>query len=624
MAISSPSKDRREEGSAIQRSVEIASGSAQTGRGAAWHEILGGVAALLLAAGLAFVFTAMDVRASVLAAGMLVILMPAGYCLVLRRAVRADRLLLVTLATVCILLAAGYFHWVTPWVKLPADIWIWSESDYVNDIVKFRAGYPLYTPDVNNESFIYPPGSQLLTYFLAGLSLNPTSIPAYRFIHILYAIGAAFMAFLCLRRVLTIAGLKRGPVGVAWGAFAITAMFLLATNTKANWFVHLLHNDSLAQLVTVTAFYLLLCYVEKRSVLLLLCMAALPAAGFFVKQSVVIWGGIYTGYLIVFDRPRSWKRIAGFTVGWTGVLAAAMGVCWLLWGETFFFWTFTVISRHSVSIRRALEHGVEVWPFFLVGFAGAFLLIRSANWLRLAGPWLIWLAIFVTEIYTSGLGWMMNHIGPGSLLAGVWGIAAIAAAWPVWRDADLWPLQPRRMIRVGLVFSAVVVCLFGLGTVSFGYQTYPQQASRYIKDIEKEFEGQDPGKVLLDAGSWIYMNHGIVMKDRVIGIGDRANGGIGDFSGIRGRIKQHTYSKILVRNLHKPDFWYDYYSWKRSSGIRQALLENYREVRTISSALPEGFVDRGGTSVLLSTISVLVPRTGSEPAALQANEKGAQ
>ena len=74
-----------------------------------------------------------------------------------------------------ILLAASYFFYASYYIALPADIVIWSESDYVNDILKFRLGYPIFTAQVNNESFTYVPGSQILTYFFARTAGRPLS-----------------------------------------------------------------------------------------------------------------------------------------------------------------------------------------------------------------------------------------------------------------------------------------------------------------------------------------------------------------------------------------------------------------------------------------------------------------
>ena len=44
----------------------------------------------------------------------------------------------------------------------------------------------------------------------------------------------------------------------------------------------------------------------------------------------------------------------------------------------------------------------------------------------------------------------------------------------------------------------------------------------------------------------------------------------GDFSGMLARLNKEEYDKVLVRNLHSGDFWYDHESWSVSSGIRAA------------------------------------------------------
>ena len=107
-------------------------------------------------------------------------------------------------------------------------------------------------------------------------------------------------------------------------------------------------------------------------------------------------------------------------------------------------------------------------------------------------------------------------------------------------------------------------------------------------------------------GTWVYIRDGVVMKDRAPSIGERGWSQTGNFSGILQRLEQKYYTKILVRNLHSPDFWYDHDSWGRSSHIRQTLMENYKEVGKINAVeglspneMPYGF----------NEISILVPRT---------------
>ena len=104
----------------------------------------------------------------------------ACYLLARRRADEEARLGLMALAILGVLLLAVYLYQVSFWVFFPADFLIWSESEFVSDILKFRLGYPLYMAQVNNESFIYTPGAPLLTYFISVALGQETSIPAYR------------------------------------------------------------------------------------------------------------------------------------------------------------------------------------------------------------------------------------------------------------------------------------------------------------------------------------------------------------------------------------------------------------------------------------------------------------
>ena len=109
-------------------------------------------------------------------------------------------------------------------------------------------------------------------------------------------------------------------------------------------------------------------------------------------------------------------------------------------------------------------------------------------------------------------------------------------------------------------------------------------------------------RVLLDAGTWVYLTDKVIMKDRAGTVGELGSSGQGDFSGLLSRIRGRYYARIVVRSLHRPDFGYDYYLWRKSSGIRAALLEHYREVRRIPAV--EGQED--GTP-FLREISVLEP-----------------
>jgi hypothetical protein len=214
-------------------------------------------------------------------------------------------------------------------------------------------------------------------------------------------------------------------------------------------------------------------------------------------------------------------------------------------------------------------------------------------------------------------------MGPGSLIAGVWFIAALVRLWPSLPDVATLkttddrsqtidgrpssvvrrPQRGQVWLRTGIAVAAMGLLCSGLGVVRIPMRPFSSDAYRYAREIEREFEGQSAEKVLLDAGSWIYLKDGVIMKDRAPSIGERGYSETGDFSGILQRLQQKHYSKILVRNLHEPDFWYDYYLWRKSSGIKQTLLENYHEIGRIM-AVQDGHKQ---DPYLFSDISILVP-----------------
>lgn len=534
--------------------------------------------------------------------------MPSGLYLVLRRggAELVDLGLLIV-GTVSILSVACYFFYVIFYITLPADIVIWSESDFVNDILKFRVGYPLFTAQVNNESFTYVPGAQLVTYFLAWLAGQPLSVPTYRAIQVAYTLLTTIVAFLCCRRLVRMtAGSAQISNSPFWGATSFCVLFLIATNSITNPFSHLLHNDALTQLITVTAFWLAVEYEATGNRRILWLMALVPGIGFWVKQSLIIWAALYGLYLLIFDTPRSFKRMVGFGLASFGGFLFSFLIGYALWQNNFVYWAFTVLGAHAVSPLRSFRHLLVIWPYFVMGILAGSGLVQSHENKRVLGPWLIWLALISIEIYTSGIAWMTNHIGPACLIAGVLFIAAVTTVWPKAADSTFKSASSYQWFRAGICVASFCLLFSGLGLVRVPTPPFSEEdGARYIHQVENEFVGQPVDRVLLDVGTWVYLRDGIVMKDRAPSIGERGLSETGDFSGIIGRFQEKFYKKILVRNFHSGDFWYDHESWAKSSMIRQSLNENYREIGLIEavSGVAEGDIPYG-----FSEISILVPR----------------
>ena len=570
-----------------------------------WTGLLPLFAALPLAAAIAAVhrwFPDSPEQAVARVGGLLlavIVAVPTAVLWRLRRETAPSDLGLAVVVGTLTVLVAGYLYSISSSILVRADTLIWSEGPFVSDILKFRIGYPLYTAPANLESFFYPPGAQWLTYGIARLAGFADSIPAYRVIQLVYAALAALLAAAATLRLLVMVRPDRAAtIGPWWGAVWVPFLFLCATNAQTNPFAYALHNDGLSVLVSAAAYFLLAEYAATRRLSWLVLLVLIPVAGFYVKQSLVVWAALGAGYLVVFDRPRSLQRAAVFTISAFALVVGGYSLGRWTWGADFHYWVIEDLRNHPFSPLRSVQHALSAWAWFAAGTGGA-LLLFGRRWRHIAGLWVVWLLLLAQQAWTSGIAWMLNHLGPGSLLAGIWFAAALATAWP--RRGQ----QPRSAFawtRAGLVTLGTLLCFSGLGMVRVPVLVLPPDLDRYVSAIEKEFDGMDAERVLLDAGTWVYLPSRTVPKDRGAAVGDLGYSGLGDFSGMLGRIRGRTYQRILVHSWHTVDFGYDHHSWRSSSGIRAALDQNYREVRRISAV--KGQED--GTP-FLREISVLEP-----------------
>jgi hypothetical protein len=240
-----------------------------------------------------------------------------------------------------------------------------------------------------------------------------------------------------------------------------------------------------------------------------------------------------------------------------------------------------VLRGHPLSPLLSFEHLLDAWPYYAIGLFAGLVLLRGTATRRLLGPWVIWLLFFLIESYTSGIQVMLNHMGPGSLIAASWFLAALTR---VWSAADRRPAKGQSILvwtRCAIGVAIVGMAYAGLGLVQIPANPIPRDAYRYVDEIEKEFAGLPADRVLTDLGAWMHAKGDIVMKDRAPGIGVRGEDQSGDFSAFLSRLEHHYYQKILVRNLDQHDFWYDEGRWRKSSGIRAALHEYYQEAGKI-------------------------------------------
>ncbi len=503
-------------------------------------------------------------------------------------------------------LAALYFYWLIPIAGLRADFLIWSESMFVNDVLKLRLGHPLYTSAEDHQSFIYPPGAPLYAWLLTFPFGSP--VVALRLALMLCVLGGVALSLKAARTMTDFVdpdALKRLPWMWLWAP----ALLLLATNSQTNRFISYLHNSAPQIVVMMGAHLLLVKHATTRKTTYLWVLAVVPALGFFVKQSLGIWAPITVLYVLLCTPGLSWPKKAG-VVAVTGgaLLAMIFGTRWFF-GPDYVYWTSTLIQARGsqVNVFRAIEASLKVWPVYVLGLGAAAMILRHQRARPLLGVGGAWLVLAAQESYTNGVAWKVHHLGPATLIAGTWAMAAIALNFPKqdtlpkdWRTGNwLAPLS---------AFAAGLGIWLGLGVRWMPSPSYhPVDLERYVAAIEKEVRAMpDRSRVLMDTGTWLYAEKDVVQKDSAIPVGDQGMSGTSDFSGINKRLSEQAYDKILLRHWGEPTFWYDWWMWEKSSGIRASLERYYQPAGEIEGVT----VAPGQKSVghALGTVTILIPR----------------
>jgi hypothetical protein len=507
------------------------------------------------------------------------------------------------LAVTLVMLVATFFVVELRSILYRADILIWSESPFVTDIIKFRSGGTLYDDPAHLSSFNYTPGAPMLTWLIASAAGFGDSVPAYRIVQLLFVAAAAALGTRAIGLLLRLAGVE--PPALPWRLIWFPLLFLAGTNTLANNYTYLLHNDALGLLVCAAGFLLVAEQATRPRRWVLVAMTLLPAAGFLVKQSLGIWCALFGAWLLLFERPmRFWRAVAVGGGGLALILLLYGGGIWR-WGADFQYWVIEGLGKHEVSPLRSIRHALDGWAFWAVGIAGGLLVIRGPRAFALLGVWLVWFLLFAVETYTSGIAWMKNHMGPGCFLAVLWGAAALPILWPAitgqQHAAAGW-----RWLRSGLATIAILFAFRGLNMVRIPLPRLSADTERYATALEREFQGLPLASVLLDHGSWLYLPAGIVQMDRGAPAGEAGWTQTADFTGLFSRLRSHHYQRILVRGLHSDEFMYDYSLWEKSSGVRDSLLHYYRESRVIPAV-------EGSQNPWLQPVSVLEPRSGADP-----------
>lgn len=489
------------------------------------------------------------------------------------------------------------------YLRFPVDFLNFWEGDFLGDIIKLRAGLPIYTEPTDNNSSVYTPGAQLLTYAIGRLAGVETSIPSLRTIQFSFAVLAALVTTSsCDHLARRFLRAEEYAGSALWLALWFPLLFLVATEHRFGYNIHALHPDSLTLFISAVAFWLLCRHLLTAERWIVVAMALVPAIGFWSKQSLLLWGLLFGLYLLT-TGPGALRRASLFGALSLLFLAASILLLFQVGGPHTRFWIFGVLGAKSVSLARSINALTTAGAYVALALAGLWLLVLRDRTRQTLGIWGITALLFLTQAYTTGIGWQKNHLGPGVLLAAAWFLAALPRLHrAATRHDGRPPWIGAAALAIGLLMSVA-----GIGLTREPKSGVPGDTDRYITAIEREFDGMNPRDVLLDRGNWVYFPDTILQRDRAssvqLWVGKNQPTITHEMlTGTIQRFEQRRYRRILVRNLDQGSA-YDFQS--RGSGVRDALLMNYQEVRRI----PGVEVELWWPSLLLADISVLEPRT---------------
>lgn len=270
----------------------------------------------------------------------------------------------------------------------PYDLYFWAESPFLTNMLKLRAGQPFYGPLSDANSFVYPPGMEMLhTALLApfGLAL---SVTANRLLVLLYGGLAAVFLTAALHEMVRLTW---------WRAFI--AFGVLYLTQAAGFTADTIHPDSIHILLHSVVFWLTLRSIQG-SVRAAACAVLLGGVAVFFKQTAALLGLGSALCIAAFARAdkrvRSLAPIAGIAITGSSVLR-------LLRNPDARDWVLSLMSSHPVSWWRLSELRLDLVasPLGLVVATAALLAgfrLFATN-RAAAATWLVFLGI-------SCVGWI--------------------------------------------------------------------------------------------------------------------------------------------------------------------------------------------------------------------------
>ncbi len=494
-------------------------------------------------------------------------------------------------------------------IPFPWDLYQWSESPFLTNMMKLDAHQPIYTSPADGNSFVYAPGLEYICYALLKPFHLELDIRWDRLVSTLLGVGAAFFGALATCR------LSRQVVSIAHGKlyFLVTWCLVWLVLSK-NFMADIDHPDNLHALHATLIYWLCLVAIDTKNFAAALLSMVVAGFGLYTKQTEMLsFLGLLAAYALC--NPWGWGRwlILGAAGTATFIFSA-----WLLWRDPYArFWTYQLLTQHQ-----------RMWPTKLYWmFNDIFSMDR--------GP-LVFLAILAIPCLWS-LGGAVRRTVIVWICTGLFAAAPNVSAYlktmgiyndiiimEIWLIMIVWPfcgmlLERLTQVKSDPAGSAISwdrrILPLGVCALTFLFLILlvPTKVPPRVAEMAFGRALEDGVRADIKAGRRVLLTHSTAALIRA-GVTepplDRANsvlelvaGDLGNLSEIKKRLNEHYYDRIYLV-LGK---WYH-------EDIAMCIIQNYKIDRVIPKSSNTQRLIFGYGDMMVDDVPVLSPRDTKVPA----------
>lgn len=438
------------------------------------------------------------------------------------RRLLGDPFLLPVLA--CALACAEAARLVYGRVRFPFDLYLWAESPFMTNMLKLWAGEPIYGPPELANSFVYPPGLELICHALLHPFGKDLDVRFCRAIVVALGVMAALLASSAALRLH-----RRERSLLARASAALVAwLFIHGTLTS-----DVVHPDTLHMAHATACLVLSLRVIDQRSERAAIAVAILAGLGVLVKQTEA---ASLLGVLAIAGHVFGIRSKAFVKALLAGSLAAALSAGWLFSNPDARFQLFTLLSRHPIMWDRL----PLVWnPFQVILMTLAALsvirLIRRGNGRAVAA----WAVLGGTCVLPNLLSFIK--------MMGGWNSFGLIDLWlfiPTWSLLVGGPRTLLGRVRIPLVFALAAWLLRSVKHAP------SDEYIEHFRTIEARISGDlASGKhVLVGQGAMMLIHAGVRVAplDREGSMLELGAGRLGHLTGTARRFDAGAYDRVYL------------------------------------------------------------------------------